>query len=144
MTFMKLNNRQAGKSIDNLFNEILGSFPAFVNNDESLFSPAANVHETKDAFHIELNVPGRSKEDFQITLDNGTLTIVYEQKEENKQEDYKTIRREFSYKSFKRSFQVDESIIADNIQAKYDNGVLKLLLPKKEEVKPNNKQISIQ
>ena len=144
MTFMKLNNRQAGKSIDNLFNEILGSFPAFVNNDESLFSPAANVHETKDAFHIELNVPGRSKEDFQITLDNGTLTIGYEQKEENKQEDYKTIRREFSYKSFKRSFQVDESIIADNIQAKYDNGVLKLLLPKKEEVKPNNKQISIQ
>ena len=144
MTFMKLNNRPAGKSIDNLFNEILGSLPAFVNNDESFFAPAANVHETKDAYHIELNAPGRSKEDFNITLEKGTLTVGYEQKEENKQEDYKTIRREFSFKSFKRSFHVDESINTDNIQAKYENGVLKLLLPKKEEVKPNNKQISIQ
>jgi HSP20 family protein len=144
MTFMKLNNRPAGKSIDNLFNEILGSFPAFVNNDESFFAPAANVHETKDAYHIELNAPGRTKEDFNITLEKGTLTVGYEQKEENKQEDYKTLRREFSFKSFKRSFHVDESINTENIQAKYENGVLKLLLPKKEEVKPNNKQISIQ
>lgn len=144
MTIMKLNNRPAGKSIDNLFNELIGNFPVFSQLDENFFSPAANIHETNDAFHIELNAPGRSKEDFTVTLEKGTLTIGYEQKEESKQEDYKTIRREFSFKSFKRSFQIDDSINTDAIQAKYENGVLKLLLPKKEEVKPSNKQISIQ
>ena len=66
-----------------------------------------------------------------------------EKKEESKSDEYKTIRREFSYKSFKRSFAVDQKIDASNIQAKYENGVLKLLLPKKEESKDAVKQINI-
>lgn len=144
MTFMKLSNRPSGKSIDNLFNEILGNFPGLDNNFDTFSYPPANIHETKDGFHIELNAPGRTKEDFKVTVENGLLTVGYDQKDENQQEDYKTIRREFSVKSFKRSFQIDDNIDIEGIQAKYENGILKFFVPKKEVAKPNNKQISVQ
>ena len=96
------------------------------------------------AYHLELNAPGRSKEDFKIQVEQGLLTISFEKKEENTQpDDYKTIRREYEFKSFKRSFSVDDKIAVEGIQAKYENGVLKLLLPKKEESKPSARQINI-
>ena len=72
------------------------------------------------------------------------LTISFEKKEEKENESYKTLRREFSFESFKRSFNLGEEINAENIQAKYENGVLKLYLPKKPVVKESAKQISIQ
>jgi len=90
-----------------------------------------------------LNAPGRNKEDFKINVDGGMLTISFEQKEEKEQKDYKTIRREFHYQSFKRNFSLDEKINPEGIEAKYENGVLKLLIPKKEEVKIAPKQIAI-
>ena len=144
MTMVKLNNRPAVKNFDSLFNELFNSFPAAWGKDESAYFPAINVHETKDAYHLELNAPGRNKEDFKINLEGGLLTIGYEQKAEEKQDDYKTVRREFSFKSFKRSFQVDDAVDSDKIQARYENGILKLLLPKKEQAKPDNKQINVQ
>jgi HSP20 family protein len=91
-----------------------------------------------------LIVPGRSKEDFKIQVEQGLLTISFDKKEEtNNQDGYKTIRREFEFKSFKRSFSVDDKVDVDGIQAKYENGVLKLLLPKKEESKQSARQINI-
>ncbi len=138
MTLVKVNNRP----FEQFFGEFLNEFPASKNY--GIQFPETNVHETKDGFHIELNAPGRAKEDFKINVDNGLLTISFEKKEEAKQDnDYKTLRREFSIRSFKRSFTVDEKIDATAIQAKYDNGVLKLLLPKKEEVKQATRQIEI-
>jgi len=91
-----------------------------------------------------VSAPGRVKEDFQINVEKGQLTVGFDKKEETKSEDYKTIRKEFSFKSFKRSFNLDDRIDTDNIQAKYENGVLRLLLPKKEQEKESTKQISIQ
>ena len=102
-----------------------------------------NIHETNEGFHLELNAPGRNKEDFKVNVENGLLTISYEKKESQEQKEYKTIRREFNYRSFKRSFTIDEKINADGIQARYENGVLKLYLPKKEEIKVSPKEISI-
>ena len=146
MTMVKLNNRPAVNNFDSLFNELFNSFPSSWNGvtKEGNSFPAINVHETKDAYHLELNAPGRSKEDFKIQLENGQMVISFEQKQEEQKEDYKTLRREFSFKSFKRSFTVDENVDVDNIQARYENGILKLLLPKKEQVKPENKQITVQ
>lgn len=147
MTLVKFNNRPLAKSIDNLFDELIGNFPATWNSELknlSLNSPAVNIHETDDAYHLELNAPGRNKEDFSINVEQGVLTIGFEKKEENKTEGYKTLRREFSYQSFKRSFSIDENIDSENIQAKYENGVLKLFLPKKEQPKPSTKQINVQ
>jgi len=147
MTLVKFNNRPLAKTIDNLFDELIGNFPATWNSELknlSSNSPAVNIHETDDAYHLELNAPGRNKEDFSINVEQGVLTVGFEKKEENKTEGYKTIRREFSYQSFKRSFNLDENIDSDNIQAKYENGVLKLLLPRKEQPKPSTKQINVQ
>lgn len=142
MTLVKVNNRPFG----NLFNDLLNEFPAAAKNfGQDIYAfPQTNIHETPEAFHLELNVPGRSKEDFKIQVEQGLLTISFEKKEENTQTDeYKTIRREFEYKSFKRSFSVEDQIDVDGIQAKYENGILKLLLPKKAESKASAKQIQI-
>src|ERR1700712_4712886 len=140
MTLVKVNNRPFG----NLFNELLNEFPASARSfGQELFAfPQTNIHETPEAFHLEINAPGRTKEDFKIQVEQGLLTVSFEKKEESaKSEDYKTIRREFEFRSFKRSFSVDEKINVDAIEAKYEQGVLKLLLPKKEESKQSVKQI---
>ena len=105
--------------------------------------PPVNISETKDVYELEFNVPGRNKEDFKITVDKNILTVSFDKKEENKDENKKQIKKEFSLQSFKRSFTLDEKIISENIAAKYENGLLVLSLPKKEEVKVEAKQISV-
>lgn len=132
------------KNLNSFFDEFFNELPAFGKTVNNLFTPAANIIETADAYHVELNVPGRNKEDFSITVDKGLLTISYEKKEETKNEDLKVVRKEFSFQSFKRSFSLDDKINAEAIQAKYENGLLKLLLPKLTEEKQPVKKISIQ
>jgi len=141
MTLVKVNNTPA-RSLANFVDEFFGELPAF--RESSLNFPPVNIHETADAYHLELNAPGRSKEDFKLAIENGLLTVGFEKKEETKTQEYKTIRKEFSYRSFKRSFNLDDKIDAGAVQAKYENGVLKLYLPKKEQVKESTKQITIQ
>ena len=143
MTMVKLHS-PVQKNLNNFFDEFFNELPAFGKTVNNLFSPAVNIVETSDAYHLELNAPGRNKEDFQISVDKGLLTISYEKKEEAKNEDAKVVRREFSFQSFKRSFTVDEKINAEAIQAKYENGLLKLLLPKKAEQQQPVKTITIQ
>ena len=144
MQVLKVNH-PVQKTINNVFDELFNEFPVLGGKDwaNNWNFPPVNIHETTDAYHVELNVPGRSKEDFKINVENGLLTISFEKKEEAAQEGYKTIRREFSFRSFKRSFTLDEHVDVDNIQAKYENGLLKLLIPKKEQEKASAKQITI-
>ena len=99
--------------------------------------PAVNVKETSDSFEVEMATPGMNKDDFKVELNNNVLTISSEQKHEHEQkEGEKYSRKEFSYQSFQRSFHLSkEAVDADNIQAKYENGVLRLQIPKREEVK---------
>lgn len=142
MTFVKNNPVYFG----NLLNELVNQFPASWGKDvqHSISTVPANIHETKEGYQVELNAPGRNKEDFKLNLENGLLTISFEKKEETGDKDYKTIRKEFGYNSFKRSFSLDEKINTAGILAKYENGILKLFLPKKEEVIVSPQQISIQ
>ena len=143
MTLLKVNNN-AVKPFGQLFDEFFNDLPAYGRQWTSGFEfPPVNIHETKESYHLELNAPGRNKEDFNLNVENGLLTISFEKKEESKSEEYKTVRREFSYKSFSRSFNLDQKVDAAKIQAKYENGLLKILLPKKEEAKESNKQITI-
>ena len=139
---VKVNNRPLHRTFNSFFDEFFNELPAKLESKWQ--GPAVNIHENENAYTMEFNVPGRSKEDFQINLENGLLTVSFEKKAENKTDDQKMIRREFSYQSFKRSFNLDENIDTDNIQAKYENGILVLTLPKKEEAKPSKKEISIQ
>ena len=92
--------------------------------------PAVNVKEEKDAFLIEVAAPGMKKEDFKVEMENGVLMIsaTTEDKKEEKTSDYR--RQEFSYRNFKRSFWLPENITPDKISAKYEDGLLKLTLPK--------------
>ena len=149
MTHFKFTPKPAYKTFDNLFDELLNvnfnnSALSSQNGKQSSFARAVNIFETNDAYHLEMNVPGRNKEDFKVNLENGLLTISYEKAEEKQSDDVKTVRREFGFKSFSRSFHVDESINTENIQAKYENGLLKFWLPKKEQPKAEVKQINIQ
>jgi HSP20 family protein len=143
MTLVKVNNN-GQKSLSSFVDEFFQGFPAGPGRDESFGFPPVNIHETTDAYHLELSAPGRNKEDFKLSVDNGQLTVGFDKKEETKTDEYKTIRKEFSFKSFKRSFNLDDRIDSNGIQAKYENGVLKLYLPKKEQVKESTKQIAIQ
>ncbi|KIC93876.1 Hsp20/alpha crystallin family protein [Flavihumibacter solisilvae] len=142
MTLVKVN--QPSRPVGNLLDEIFNT-PFFGREFQPSFQhPAVNIVETADGYHLELNAPGRNKEDFKVSQENGLLSISFEEKKENKEEDLKVIRREFRLASFKRSFTLDEKVDAENIQAKYENGLLKLYLPKKAEVKIQPKEITIQ
>ncbi|NCI46381.1 Hsp20/alpha crystallin family protein [Sediminibacterium soli] len=140
MTLVKHNPSNLGVLFDEFFQGFPGTWGRDIQNG---FSPAVNVHETRDAYHVELNAPGRNKEDFKISLDKGLLTVSYEKQAESENKDYKTIRKEFSYSGFKRSFTIDDKINVAGIQAKYENGVLKVFLPKKETVTVEPQQIAI-
>ena len=97
--------------------------------------PAVNVAENGECFRLELAVPGLTKEDLNINLEKNVLTISAEKKTENQQNNEKYMRKEFSYNSFKRSFHLPEQIETDRIEAKYENGVLNIWIPKKDEAK---------
>ncbi|HYO21580.1 MAG TPA: Hsp20/alpha crystallin family protein [Flavisolibacter sp.] len=102
-----------------------------------------NIRETEKEYFLDLVAPGLNKEDFKISLENNLLTVAVEKGEETVNEGERYIRREYRSQGFKRSFTLDEKVNADAIAAQYVNGVLTLNLPKREEVKPATKQISI-
>src|ERR1700753_1987227 len=83
MTLVKVNNN-GHRSLSNFVDEFFQGFPAA--KEESFGFPPVNIHETTDAYHLELSAPGRSKEDFKLSLDNGQLTIGFEKKEAEKTE----------------------------------------------------------
>ena len=114
------------------FNWGLGNF-----SNTGTTIPAVNVKETNDSFLVEMAAPGMKKEDFKIELDGTMLTISSEmQNQEEEKEGEKYSRKEFSYQSFYRSFQLPKEVVdADKINARYENGVLHLHIPKREEVK---------
>ncbi len=98
--------------------------------------PLANIIESNELFRVEIAAPGMEKEHFQISLDNDTLTISSDLSEHSLQQDDQVYtRREFSYQSFKRSFHLPNTVQADKIEATYNNGILGLIIPKKEEAK---------
>lgn len=127
--------------VNNLFDELFNSVPEYEN--WSKLTNEVNIHESNEGYSIEMNAPGRKKEDFKIQLEKGILSINFQKGAEIENKNYKTLKREFSFESFKRSFTIDNNIDSEKIEAKYDNGILKFFLPKKEEVKVLAKQIII-
>lgn len=107
--------------------------------------PSVNIKESTDEFEVELAAPGFVKGDFNIELNHDLLTISSEKKVENEtKEGQQFARREFSYQSFNRSFTLPNSADIEKIKAKYENGILRVIIPKKEEAKPKpSRQIAI-
>lgn len=145
MTLVRVNH-PLSKSFDGMLKDFFNEFPSNVSKtvrEDVLHFPPVNIIEAPDAYQLEVAVPGFVKSDFKINLDAGVLTISTERSEESTKENNKVIRREFSSKAFKRSFTVDEKIDSDNINARYENGILLVELPKKEQVRAGAKEINI-
>jgi HSP20 family protein len=138
MTLVKRNGRSGVMPTiwDNFFTPDLFNWENnFANTGNSL--PAVNIKETPENFLVEMAAPGMEKKDFKIELDGNALTISSEKQNESEDKDGENYsRKEFSYQSFYRTFHLPKEVVnADKIQAKYENGLLRLEIPKREEAK---------
>ena len=141
MSIIKRNN---GFSTDMpaLFNDFfsrdLWNWGLSNNSTTNTTIPAINIREDNDNFYVEVAAPGMTKDDFKVELDGTILTIRSEKENRQEQkEGEKYSRKEFSYQSFQRIFELPVHVVdTEHIEAKYENGLLHLVIPKKEEAKP--------
>lgn len=115
--------------VENFFGTDLAGF---FGRDIAISTPAVNIRETKDAYMVEVAAPGLNKEDFKLNLDNNLLTISAEKEKKSEESKEKFTRKEFSYTSFQRSFTLPETAESEKIEARYENGILTIRIPKKE------------
>jgi HSP20 family protein len=149
MNLLKRRNGDLFPSFKNDFFDDGFFWPNLINAGSDLLDrgfkmPPVNISETKEEFRVDLSAPGLTRNDFKIEVEDGTLTIRSEKKEESKDDTENYKRREFSYNSFSRSFQMPENIKEDKISAKYDNGMLHVSIPKKEiSISKQKKEIQV-
>lgn len=145
MAHVKFIRNPFEKSFNNLMDDLFSELPVISKNGQNWngFVPV-NIQETDNSYSVEVVAPGFDKADFKVNVEQDVLTVSAEKKEDVKEDGKKQIRKEYSYRSFKRSFTLDEKIDANGIEAKYVNGVLTLNLPKKAEVKTPAHEITIQ
>jgi HSP20 family protein len=145
MTLVKFANGQKNQNVNPFFNDVFESIfnDSFLSDKLATRVPAVNIAETENEFHIELAVPGLKKEDFKISLDKNVLSISAEKKAENVEEGKKYSKKEYSYNSFVRSFTLPETVDHAKIEAEYTDGILKLIVAKKEEAKIQSREIAV-
>lgn len=105
--------------------------------------PAMNVSEDKDNYKVSMAAPGLKKNDFKIDVEGNVLTISAETEEKKEEKNGRFSRQEYNYSSFSRSFNLPETIRRDKIEAHYEDGVLSLKLPKKEEARKDTASMHI-
>ena len=147
MTQVKLTRRPFETSFNNFVDELFNEVPVLLKNGNGQSqwkgNVPVNIRETDKAYSIDVIAPGFEKTDFKVNVDGNILTISAERKNEENRQTEKQIRKEYNYRSFKRSFTIDDKIDATAIEASYVNGVLRLNLPKKAEVREAAKDITI-
>jgi len=118
--------------------------PEFYKNGSFRSLPAVNIIENNDEYIIEVATPGLTRKDFNISLENNSLTISSEKEDKIEDQHEKVVRREFQYNSFCRSFTLPETVESDKIKARHSDGILYVTIPKKEtaKIKPS-RQIQI-
>lgn len=147
MTIRRLNrpftfNNDFDRFFNDFFNAPTQSGTVKRKTDASL--PAVNIEESEEAFHISVAAPGKQKEDFNIEIHDGIMSISSEESTESTSEEPNFTRREFNYSSFERRFTLPENIAEDNVKAEYVDGILKIAIPKvTEQPKENKKTITI-
>jgi len=134
------------------YDDLFPKFPAFFDdfftkdfeNGGNNKIPAVNIKDNEHSLDLEVAVPGYKKDDFTVELNNNVLKIAANNNNKQEEEKENYTYRQFNYQSFERSFRLPENTVkAEAIEAKYENGILFLHLPKMEEVKPVRKQIFI-
>lgn len=130
---------KVAESMPSFFDEFLSPWNGWFDNGglpgRSLKVPAVNITEKKDNFLISLAAPGLQKSDFDIAIDGNILTISSEKEEKTEEKEAKYTRKEYSYSSFERCFTMPDDVSKEKIDARYEDGVLKIELPKKEAAK---------
>ncbi|MCM4154573.1 Hsp20/alpha crystallin family protein [Gramella sp. AN32] len=145
MSLIKRNENQTGwlpSVFDDMFRtDWLGDNAVMNNIGRNV--PAVNIHENDDSFEVEVAAPGKTKKDFDIEVENNILTISSEDKEEKETTDNngRCTRREFSYSNFRRVFTLPNIVESEKINATYNDGVLKISVPKREEAKAKPKRL---
>lgn len=146
MALIKFPNRTVNTDVvnpfvnsvfDNLFND------SFLTDRLVTRVPAVNITETEVAYEIDLAAPGLKKSDFQINVDKNIISIRAEKQDEKEAQEKSYTKREYNYTSFSRSFTLPDIVDYNNIDASYDNGVLKITIGKKEEAIISKKLIEV-
>ena len=144
MTLMRFSN-QYPSLFDRFFDNDLFDWSRRNYSNTNTTLPSVNIKESNDDFEVEVAAPGFTKNDFKIELNHDLLTISSEKEIENEtKEDQRFSLREFSYQSFSRSFTLPNTADSDKIGARYENGILRISIPKREEARPKPaRQIAI-
>jgi HSP20 family protein len=144
MTLVKFGKEQKSGIVNPFFNDVYSLLnDSFLNEKIATRTPAVNIAETDNQFEIDLAVPGLSKEDIKINLDKNVLSVSADKKTETVDENKKFTKREYSFNSFSRSFNLPESADQSKIEADYTAGILKLTITKKEEAKFQSREIAV-
>ncbi|TQV81110.1 Hsp20/alpha crystallin family protein [Exilibacterium tricleocarpae] len=142
---MSLIPRSSLFNFDNMFEDFFAPSRLFSDTDRGFFSPRVDIKEGKDHYEITAELPGVSKDDLNVTLQNGVLTIEAQTQEEKKEEkEGKVIHRERRYGKFVRSFNLGGDVQEKDIDAGFKDGVLTLTAPRREAAQPETRRIAIQ
>ncbi|MBN1928233.1 MAG: Hsp20/alpha crystallin family protein [Chlorobiaceae bacterium] len=139
---LKLYGRDPLKMFEDVFNERL---TPFISSMGSMIAPTfkVDISEDEKAIYLSADIPGVKKEDVKVTIEDDVISICAEraQEEEEKKKNYHRVER--SWGSLSRSFTIGENVDSDNISANYDNGVLKIVVPKKEPEEKKSKEVTV-
>lgn len=146
MSIVKFNPLNDITSLQNEMSRMLENFfpsrnPAAAT-DSGVWRPAVDIHETEDAYTIDVELPGLKKDEVSLNYQDGTLAISGERKQESESHQKNSHRIERFYGKFYRSFSFPTAVDGDRIQASFSDGVLKVSVPKAEEVKPRRIEIA--
>ena len=139
-------NHAINRGLNGFIEDIFQNGKVFTDelwNEDKMHVPV-NIKENETGYQLQVVAPGLKKDDIKVNLEKNVLTISFEQKkEENQEVSGKIIRNEYKFKSFKRSFTISDKINATAIEAKYNDGILEITLPKKEVTEPESHQINV-
>ena len=131
---MLLVRKNYQPSVSNLINEFFANdWFERMDNISNLGLPKSNISETEKSFKIEMSVPGYTKEDFNLHVEDNLLVVSVEKEETKEEEKDNVVYHEFKVNNFKRSFRLSKNVDSNGIEANYENGILKIEIPKKEE-----------
>ncbi|WPQ60428.1 Hsp20/alpha crystallin family protein [Chitinophaga sancti] len=136
MALVKRSNGSLLPFFDDFFSRELFNWSNSNFSSTSMTVPAVNIRENDHSFEVEVAAPGMEKKDFKITLEGNTLTISASRENQYSHENDSYTHREFSYQMFQRNFELPKDVVDQNhIEAKYENGLLKLVVPKTESAR---------
>lgn len=145
MTLIKWPGNRVFPTVSTFFDDLFNEDSDFLNLSKTgMTIPAVNIAETTDSYNVELAVPGKSKDDFNIDVKNGSLVISSQTEEDSETTEKDFKRREYSYSSFSRSFGLPQNVNKNDISATYTDGILTVRLPKTAPSNPEKISVEVQ